>query len=430
MIRNFATTTAIPKKGYKVVVIGGGSAGVSVAAQLGQSPLFANKKDILIVEPKSEHFYQPFWTLVGGGLKPFEASVRPMQSVIPPSADWLKNKVHKVVPENNLVLTDDGGEISYEYLVVAPGISINYDKVEGLAEALGKDGVTTNYSADVVEKTAEFMKAFKGGNAIFTQPKTPIKCAGAPQKIMYLFEEHVRKSQGLREKTGVALYSGIGKIFGVDKYANALAEICQKRDIGVNLLHDLVAIDAKKKEAIFENLSPESNGTKVAVKYDFLHVTPPMGPLPFIKDSGLGNSDGWVDVDKHTTQHVTFKNVFSLGDASSLPTSKTAAAVASESGVTSRNLLDVIDGKEPTAKYSGYTSCPLVTGNGKLILAEFNGYDLSPYETFPFNQGVERSSMYFLKSNVMNKVYWDLMLKGNWTGPSPYRPFLNPLNSN
>ncbi|KAL2918684.1 hypothetical protein HK105_201518 [Polyrhizophydium stewartii] len=428
--RSLATVSAAaPRQQYRVVVVGGGAAGVTVAAQLGKHAAFFNKKDVLIIEPSETHYYQPLWTLVGGGLKSLSSTARPMASVIPSHADWLKARVSKIEPTANVVRTDDGKEIAYDFLVVAPGISINIDKIEGLKESLGKDGVSTNYLAAHVEKTFEFIKAFQGGNAIFTQPSTPIKCAGAPQKIMYLAEEHFR-DKGLRGQTNVSFYSGIGKIFGVDKYANSLTEVCKKRDINVNLLHDLVAVRPDKKQAVFKKVGGDGGPGEVVVAYDFLHVTPPMGPLPFIRESGLADEAGWVSVDRATTQHVAFKNVFSLGDSSSLPTSRTAAAVAAQSGVTTANLLSAIEGRPLAAAYDGYTSCPLVTGRDKLILAEFNGYTLQPRETFHFDQSVERPSMYRLKADMLDKIYWELMLKGNWVGPAPFRPLLNPLDRN
>ncbi|KAJ3203572.1 hypothetical protein HDU67_010108 [Dinochytrium kinnereticum] len=384
---------------------------------------------MLVIEPAETHWYQPLWTFVGGGLKTLKDSGRPMSSLIPAKADWKKSKVSKILPSKNLVVSEDGTSVGYDFLVVAPGIQINWDRIQGLKESLGKDGVSSNYSAEFVEKTAENIRNFKGGKAIFTQPATPVKCAGAPQKIMYLAEEQFRSSH-LRDKTDVSFHSGMGKIFSVDKYGSELTSICQQRGINVNLLSDLIAIDGANKRATFKKLGPNAGGETTTVEYDMIHVTPPMGPPGFLKEcEDLANADGWVSVDKTSTRHVKYGNVFALGDASSLPTSKTAAAAAAQSGVLVWNLVAAMEGRLGGAEYEGYTSCPLVTGKGKLILAEFD-YNLAPRETFFINQGKENSFFYYLTSDVIPSIYWNRMMKGSWTGPQPYRGLLNPFNSN
>ncbi|KAJ3083168.1 hypothetical protein HK102_001218, partial [Quaeritorhiza haematococci] len=393
---------AQPNQKYSVVVIGGGAGGLAVASLLGKSPKFQGKKNILVIEPSETHYYQPLWTFVGAGLKTLKASEGPMKAYIPEQADWLKQTATKIDPTANVVVTSDGKQINYDYLVVASGIQINWDKIPGLQEALKDDKVpvASNYSKDFVEKTNKLIRAFRGGNAVFTQPATPIKCAGAPQKIVYLAEEIFREND-VRSKTQITFNTGMGKIFSVDKYADELWKICKDRDIQVNLLTDLIEVRPDTKEAVFKKTITPSPGTSpiqttITQPFDMLHVTPPMGPPTWLKATQLTNTDGWVDVSKTTLQHNRFPNVFSLGDSSSLPTSKTAAAAASQSGVLVNNLLKVIEGREgKDVAYGGYTSCPLITGKGKLILAEFD-YDLKPYETFPFDQGKQRSSMYYM----------------------------------
>lgn len=200
---------------------------------------------------------------------------------------------------------------------------------------------------------------------------------GAPQKIAYLAEELFRDLD-IRYNVKVSFFSGMGKIFAVDKYAAELIKVCEKRQINVNLLHDLVEVDHHRQVAIFKKLGP-SGGDLVEVKYDMLHVTPPMGPPTWIASTGLQNEAGWIDVKPDTLQHKKFDNVFALGDASSLPTSKTAAAAQVQSGIVVDNLSALIRHKELTGTYDGYTSCPLITGKGKLIMAEFD-YKLTPLE--------------------------------------------------
>ncbi|TPX35170.1 hypothetical protein SeMB42_g07219 [Synchytrium endobioticum] len=422
-------TDLSPTTAYKVVVIGGGPAGLAVAARLARDALFQGKLDMAIIEPSPVHYYQPMWTFVGAGLKTLDSSRKSMRELIPPQAAWLQTSVKKVDPARSVLVTADGKQVKYDKLVVAAGLELKWDKVQGLKDAIGRDGVCSNYSADYVEKTSQFVRAFKGGNAIFTQPATPIKCAGAPQKAMYLSEE-IFRANAVRDKTNVLFCSGMGKIFSVDKYGTELHKICRSRNITVNLLHDLIALDSSKREATFKLLGNLAGKPNLTLKYDLLHVTPPMAPPPFIAESGLANADGWCDVDQGTTKSTKYDNIYSLGDSSSMPTSKTAAAAAAQSYVTASNLLsDLKNTGRPLLTYDGYTSCPLVTGKGKLILAEFSGYTLQPQETFPLDQAKERASMYYLTRDVIPSIYWTRMVKGLWQGPGPIRKLINPFRS-
>ncbi|MBP1149585.1 MULTISPECIES: FAD/NAD(P)-binding oxidoreductase [unclassified Methylocaldum] len=389
---------------HRVVVIGGGAAGLGIAARL----LHAGITDVAIIEPSEKHYYQPFWTFVGGGVVTREQSVKPMAELIPKGATWIRDAAAEFDPANNSLKTEGGKEIGYDYLVVCPGLQIDWDKIPGVKEAVGKDGVCSNYSYDTVNTTWENIRNFKGGNAVFTFPPPPIKCAGAPQKIMYLAEDYFRK-HGLRDKSRVVYYCATPTIFSAPKYAASLMEqVVKPRNIEVHFKHNLVELRPASKEAVFKNLD---TGESVVQPYDMIHVVPPMSAPDFLKKSPLGNEGGWVDVNKDTLQHVRYPNVFSLGDASSLPTSKTAAAVRAQSPILTANLLSVMNGGQPVAKYDGYTSCPLITGYGKLILAEFD-YDLKPKETFPFDQGKERYSMYLLKRYIIPVIYWQGLVKG------------------
>ncbi len=389
---------------YPVVIVGGGTAGLTVAARLCQT---LPSSDMAIVEPSEKHYYQPMWTLVGGGDARKEDTERDEASLIPPGATWLKDAVLEFDPEHNALLTREGVKVTYDYLIVAAGIQIDWGKIPGLRESLGKDGVCSNYSYQHVDKTWEFIRTFRGGTAIFTQPSTPIKCGGAPQKIAYLADAAFRK-QGVRDRSRILFASAMPNIFPVGHYAPALDAVVQRKGIETRFQHELIEIRPQSKEAVFKRLD---TGEAVTITYDLLHVTPPMSAPDFIKQSPLANAGGWVEVDQYTLQHARFPNVFSLGDCSSLPTSKTGAAVRKQAPVLVENLLSARAGRPLSARYDGYTSCPLVTGYGKLILAEFD-YDKQPKETFPFDQRKERWSMYMAKKHLLPLIYWRGMLKG------------------
>lgn len=390
------------QESHEVVIVGGGTAGISVAARLRRKGL-----GVAIIEPSDVHYYQPLWTLVGGGIVPKEDTRRPEADYIPNGSTWIKDRVTEFDPDANQVVTESGKRIGYDFLVVCPGIQIDWDKIKGLPESIGKDGVCSNYSYEYVDKTWEFIRKTKQGNAIFTQPNTPIKCGGAPQKICYLAEDYFRIN-GLRDKIEVKFITASPTIFGSPYYAPTLAKHCEDTGIITKFKMNLTEIRPNSKEAVFQNLD---TGDEVIEHYDLLHVTPPMSSPDFIKRSPLANSAGWVDVDKETLRHTKFENIFGLGDASSLPTSKTGAAIRKQVPVVVENLLNQRSGKPLMAKYNGYTSCPLVTGYDSLIMAEF-GYDLQPMETFPIDQNKERYSMFLVKRYLLPQLYWHGMLRG------------------
>jgi len=403
------------KSSYEVVVAGGGSGGISVAARLARK---LGKGKVAVIEPSEKHYYQPIWTLVGAGQKTLASSGRNTRDVIPNDVTLLQNKVDSFDPDNNVVVLDNSEEVNYKYLVIALGIKLRYDKIKGLPEALGTSGVCSNYSAETVESTYECLKEFKEGNAIFTFPPPPLKCPGAPQKIMYLAEEYFRKT-GKRESANMMFNSAGPSIFAVKKYADSLTEVVKSRDLTTNFGLNLIEVKSATKEAVFQKVAQPDE--LVTYKYEMLHVSPPMSPQPCLAgNSKLVDAAGFVDVNKRTTQHVSYENVFSLGDCSNIPTSKTAAAVASQNAILSSNLLKVMNGEPAEEAYDGYTSCPLITGSSKCILAEFD-FNLQPLETFPINQGVERRSMFHMKADVMPNLYWNAMLKGKWSGPKNYR---------
>lgn len=406
-------------KSYKLVIAGGGCGGTAAANMFAKK---LGRGQVAIIEPKDVHYYQPLWTLVGGGICKFEESVRPQIDLLPQSVDWIKDSVGSFDPVKCTVTTKGGAQVKYEYLVVALGLQLNYHLIKGLPEGFDIDPqLCSNYWQKTVTHTRPALEAFKEGNAIFTFPNTPIKCAGAPQKIMYLAEEYFRKS-GKREGANVIYNTSLGVIFGVKKYAEALTKIAQSRNIKINPKTNLVEVKADKKEAVFENLDTKERTT---LPYSFMHVTPPMSTPDALKNSALVNEAGYVTVNKYTLQHTKFPNVFSIGDNTDIPTSKTAAAVASQTKSLKENLWDVMNGRTPAGqKYDGYTSCPLVTGVNKCVLAEFD-WDGVPLETLPVNQAKELRVSYIMKRNIFPQMYWHMLVKGTWHGPSMVRKILH-----
>jgi sulfide:quinone oxidoreductase len=428
---------------HQILIIGGGTAGIMVAAQLLKQK---NAKDVAIIEPADTHYYQPAWTLVGAGTYDFDKTARPMGSIIPNGATWIKDKATGFDPKNNTVHTVSKGAITYDYLVVAPGLAYDYSLVPGLGEAMDKGVVCSNYTDP--KHTWEVLKNFKGGTALFTQPTTPIKCGGAPQKIMYLAESYFRKS-GVRKKTDVIFATPGTIIFGVKEIAKTLMKVVDRKDINIRFYHKLVAVDADKKIAWYElgkDIAPGScvirnsenhekpldesfqynyknvkvtvKGNRYGIHYDMLHTAPPSAAPKFIKNSELVNAAGWLDVDHQTMQHNTYPNIFGLGDVAALPTAKTGAAIRKQAPIVVDNIdLLIKTRKMGTKEYHGYSSCPLVTDYGKMVLAEFdydNNFTPDPKlkQMLIFDSSKEHWRLWMLKKYGLPYLYWNKMMKG------------------
>lgn len=394
------------KSHHQIVVVGGGNAGISVTAQL----LRANKQlDIAIIEPGDQHYYMPAWTLVGGGVFNMKATIRPEKDVIPNGSTWIKDAVASFNPAANQIQLQSGQTLNYDILIVAAGIQMNWSHIKGLPETLGKNGVTSNYHKDYAPYTWECLQSLQNGDsALFTAPSTPVRCGGAPQKIMYLAGDYVKKHK-LNAK--IEFVSAGSVIFGIKKYADELMKLVKKYQIDLHFKHDLVEVDGPNRVATFRVTASDGSTSEIKKTFKMLHVVPPQSAPDFIRNSPLADAKGWVDVNKYSLQHMRYPNVFALGDVTNTPNAKTGAAIRKQAPVLVKNLIAYLKGEALEAQYSGYGSCPLVAGYGKLILAEF-GYDNKIMETFPFDQSKPRRSMYLLKKYVLPWLYWHKILKG------------------
>lgn len=392
---------------HTIVIIGGGTAGLTVAARLHR----AGQTDIAIIEPSEKHYYQPLWTLVGGGIVSAEETERPEESLIPSDCRWIKDYAEEIDPEAKKVRVRGGGEVGYDYLVVAPGIQLDWDKIPGMRQALESDCVSSNYDFRLAPKTARLIENFRGGTALFMQPAGPFKCGGAPQKIMYLAADYFRRT-GKADRSRVVFASPLAAIFGVAEFRAVLEKVVERYGIDTRFQHTMVEIRPDQREAVFDAVAGEGKIERRVIQYDMMHVVPPQSAPDFIKKSPIASPEGWAAADKYTLQHPVYPNVFALGDASSLPAARTGAAIRKQAPVLVENLIAVMNGKEPAAKYNGYSSCPLVLSYETLLLAEFD-YDSKPAPSIPLiNTIKERHDMYLLKRYGLPWLYWNLMLKG------------------
>jgi sulfide:quinone oxidoreductase len=391
-----------------VLIVGGGAAGITVAAELRRH---RPSLRVTIVEPSETHSYQPGWTLVGGGVFSLKQTQRPEQSLIPAGVTWVKSAATSFLPEHKAVLLADGGRASYDALVVCPGLQLDWDKVEGLSEALGGNGVCSNYDPRYAEYTWRCIQEFRAGTALFTQPPMPIKCAGAPQKIMYLTADYLRK-HGRPSNARIEFCLSGDVLFGVKEFVPPLQDAVDDYGIQVNYRHTLKAVDGKARKAVFRVVGPDGQMREVVREFTMMHVTPPQSAPDFIKTSPLAGPAGWVEVDPATLRHTRYADVFALGDVAGTSNAKTAAAVRLQAPVVVRNLLAAMDSKPLVSSYDGYGSCPLTTAYGKVVLAEFTyGGKVTP--SFPLDPRVPRRTAWLLKTRFLPHLYWNWMLKGS-----------------
>ncbi|MEE2634793.1 MAG: TIGR01244 family sulfur transferase [Pseudomonadota bacterium] len=395
---------------FDVVIVGGGAAGISVASSLkSRKP----DLDIAIIDPADIHYYQPGWTMVGGGIFDAQDTVRTMGSLIPKDVHWIKAAVAAFEPKDDAVVLDGCRVVKYDRLVVCPGLKLDWHKVEGLVETLGKNGVTSNYRYDLAPYTWELVRGLKKGRAIFTQPPMPIKCAGAPQKAMYLSGDAWLRN-GVLKDIDIHFNNAGGVLFGVKDYVPALEGYVKKYGAHLNFFHNLVAVDGEARKAWFDVAKPDTPVERVEMEFDMMHVCPPQTAPDFIRVSPLADAAGWVDVDQSTLRHTSYDNIWSLGDVMNAPNAKTAAAARIQAPIVAENLAADIEGKAPVAQYNGYGSCPLTVERGKIVLAEF-GYGGAMLPSFPkfLLDGTKPSrTAWLLKEKILPPIYWKAMLKG------------------
>lgn len=415
---------------HQIMIVGGGTAGITVAARL----LKKKYVDVAVMDPADQHYYQPAWTLVGAGLFDQGKTARPQAKVMPKGATWIRKAAAAFDPDNNTVVADDGSTYEYDVLVVCPGIQLDWHRTEGLTDALGTNGVSSNYRFDLTPRTWEFIRSTRSGTAVFTMPTGPIKCAGAPQKIAYLAADHWRK-QGVLGDIDIHLVVPTPRIFGIPEIADNLDKVIARYGITLHTQSELVAVDGDSRKVAIRDLSLANEGVTAAsapcealpsssvatefdlvLDYDVLHAVPHQSAPDWVKASPLstGDANGYVEVDKHTLQHVRYPNVFALGDAGSTPNSKTGAAIRKQAPTVVENIDSFMKNQQLGKEYHGYASCPLVTSSHDMLMAEFD-YSMQMTPSFPrwmFDPAKPHRTYWYLKKYGLPFMYWNMMLKG------------------
>jgi sulfide:quinone oxidoreductase len=407
---NGKVPTDSPAASHDIVIVGGGAAGASVAASLLRR---RRDLDIAVIDPAGTHYYQPGWTMVGGGVFDARDTAKEMGAVLPRRVTWIKAAVAAFEPDKNAVVIEGCRTIHYNHLIVCPGIKLNWAGVEGLPGTLGKNGVTSNYRYDLAPYTWELVRSLKSGRALFTQPPMPIKCAGAPQKAMYLSADHWRR-KGVLANVDIEFYNAGAVLFGVACYVPALMEYVRRYRAHLAFNHNLIAIDGPGKRAWFKKSAPDGSAETIETAFDMIHVVPPQVAPDFIRSSALADAGGWIDVDPETLRHKRYPNIYGLGDAANTPNAKTAAAARKQAPVVAENVLFDKNMRPAQCAYDGYGSCPLTVERGRIVLAEFTyGGKVAPtFPTFVLDGTRPSRLAWLLKERILPPLYWAAMLKG------------------
>ena len=392
---------------HQVVVIGGGNAGLSVAGRLHRYGV----TDIAVIEPRSHHRYQPIFSHVAGGTARASRATRPQGDVTPRGVEWVQDSVVTVDPEGCVVHLASGRRITYEHVIVAAGIQKDFDRIPGLVTALDSPAVSSHYDVDLIAKSSRMLRDLRSGTVIFTEPAGPAACAGAAQKPMYLACDYWR-AIGVLDQIRVVLVVPTPTVFGIDAIDRELDRKIAEYGIELRTSTELVEVVGSERVAVLRREGSDDE----RLGFDALNVVPPQSAPDWLKSTSLpraGDAGGFVEVDPRTLRHRRYGTVWSLGDSAATTNSKSGGAIREQVTVLANNLRDVLAGREPSKRYSGYSVAPFTVSRSTVVFAEFDD-QLRQKPTIPFWKGLarERRLTWVFDRHILPWVYWNLILKG------------------
>jgi len=397
----------------RIVILGAGAGGAAFANRLVRR---LDGASITVIDGRKEHWYQPGFTLIAAGLKPVGYSVSSTAGWLPKGATLIAEHAAAIDPVAKSVTTTGGQRVDYDFLIVATGLTLDWDAVEGFStDMIGQNGIGAHYfGPEAAAATFREMDSFvsRGGQALIGRPATEMKCAGAPLKLAFLLEDMATRN-GNRQNVTITYTAQNKALFGVPIVSEKVRMLFGERGIGVAYDHVLKSIDPARKVATYTTPDGDKD-----LGYDFINVIPPQRAPQVVRDAGLSWSDkwvgeGWMEVDMKTLRHLRHPEIFAIGDVAGVPKGKTAASVKWHQPVVEDHLIAQIQGKEGTEAFNGYTSCPLITRVGRAMLVEFD-YNNNLVPSFPgIIAPLEELWISWLMKEVALKATYNAMLRGD-----------------
>ncbi|MFZ1826222.1 MAG: FAD/NAD(P)-binding oxidoreductase [Chitinophagales bacterium] len=391
----------------KLLILGAGTGGTMMANKM-RKDLDRNEWDITIVDEDKVHYYQPAFLFIPFGIYKKEDAFKPKINFLPAGVNRIFSKIEKIDAENNTVSLNDGKTLLYDFLIIATGTRIAPEETPGMIDSEWQKSIFDFYTYDGSVKLAAFLKHWQGGKLVINIADMPIKCPVAPLEFAFLADDYFRK-KGMRDNVEIFYVTPLSGAFTKPTASSILGYMLEEKQIHVVPDFYISEVNNAEKKIV------DYGGAEVA--FDVLVTIPLHFGAEAIMNSGLDDDFGFVKTNKHTLQSDSFPNIFVLGDAANLPTSKAGSVVHFSSEVLHENLLSAMDGMPLTASFDGHANCFVEMGNGEAALLDFN-YNTEPLTgTFPL-PGI--GPLTLLKGSKFNHygklmfrwIYWHMLLKG------------------
>ncbi|HKJ46617.1 MAG TPA: FAD/NAD(P)-binding oxidoreductase [Balneolales bacterium] len=391
----------------KLVILGAGTAGTMMLNKL--SGVLDNEEwQITIVDQYETHYYQPGFLFIPFGIYNKKDVIKPKRDFFPPGTNVIISQIEKIEPENSRVLLVNNKILSYDYLIIATGTKIHPEETEGLKDKLWHKEIFDFYTIEGALALADFFKNWKGGKLVLNITEMPIKCPVAPLEFIFLADWYFTE-KGIRDKVDLHFVTPLPGAFTKPKASEKLGDMLDKKNIRLSTDFSIGSVDNDEKKII--------SWDEREVPFDVLITIPTNMGDEVIARSGLGDELNFIPTNKHTLQADNYENIFVIGDATNLPSSKAGSVVHFQSDILFENFLNVIEDREPTESYDGHANCFIESGFGKGVLIDFN-YDTEPLPgKFPLPGVGPFSLLEETKMNHYGKVmfrwmYWNSLLRG------------------
>ena len=391
----------------KLLILGAGTAGTMMLNKL-YKELDRDEWEITIVDQFKTHYYQPGFLFIPFGIYKKQDVIKPKHDFFPPGVNVIYSPIDRIEGEKNKVYLDGGKVLSYDFLIIATGTQTRPTETEGLKDKLWYKDIFDFYTIEGALALHERFKDFEGGDLVMCIPETPYKCPVAPLEFVFLADAYFTE-KGIRDKVNIKYVTLMSGAFTKPVASKVLGNIMEEKNIEIIPDFYLSHVDNDNKKIVSYD--------DQEVSFDILTIVPVNMGTDMIARSGLGDDMNYVETDKYTLQSKKFENIFVIGDASNIPTSKAGSVAHFAGEILFENILSAMEGRPLHAKFDGHANCYIETGFGKGALIDFN-YDTEPLPgTFPLPGIGPFGLLKVTKMNHYGKVlfrwiYWHILLKG------------------